>query len=61
MLQKKRSRMLPKKIELAECRSKLEELEIRFNEILLQLPNLPHPTVPKGKLADDNETVKESG
>lgn len=59
--EKKKQDVAQKKIELAECRSKLEELEIRFNEILLQLPNLPHPTVPKGKLVDDNETVKEAG
>lgn len=39
---------------LGECVSQL-------NERLVQLPNLPHPSVPAGKTAADNEIVYTSG
>ena len=32
-----------------------------LNDLLVQLPNLPHSSVPAGKSVDDNELVKESG
>lgn len=35
--------------------------ETRLNELLVQLPNLPHASVPKGKMAEDNEEVKRHG
>ncbi len=41
-----------KTTELAETKSKLEEL-------LLQLPNVPHPSVPKGNTDEDNEIYKD--
>ncbi|MBS1742586.1 MAG: serine--tRNA ligase [Bacteroidetes bacterium] len=39
----------------------LQALEKKFNDQLLQLPNLPHISVPKGKSAEDNEVVREGG
>nr|NQU94262.1 serine--tRNA ligase [Bacteroidota bacterium] len=47
-------------------RSKLlgEELETctrQMNELLVQLPNLPHPSVPVGRTANDNEIVYSEG
>jgi len=36
-------------------------IEGKVNELLVQLPNLPHDTVPFGKGADDNEVVKKAG
>lgn len=31
------------------------------NALLLQLPNMPHPSVPRGKSAEDNEIVHSEG
>ena len=36
---------------------KQAELEERVQEILLRMPNLPSPSVPPGKTAEDNEVV----
>ena len=49
------------KIELSKNAGKLEELEASFQKNILQLPNLPHTTVPKGKSAEDNEIIREGG
>lgn len=39
----------------------LEEIEVKLNAKLVQLPNLPHASVPKGKTPEENETVLEHG
>jgi seryl-tRNA synthetase len=39
----------------------LDEIIMRMNELLVQLPNLPHSSVPPGHSAADNETVYEWG
>lgn len=36
---------------------KLSEYENELKKILLQMPNLPHSTVPEGRSAEDNEIV----
>ena len=36
-------------------------IEEKVNKLLVQLPNLPHDSVPVGKGAADNEIVKQSG
>ena len=41
--------------------SQYEEAEKKVNELLVQIPNLPHDTVPLGKTADDNEIVRSGG
>ena len=41
--------------------SRLDELKARMEELLLQLPNLPHPSVPPGRSAEDNELVSQEG
>jgi seryl-tRNA synthetase len=41
-----------------------EQLELKGNEmnsLLVQVPNLPHPSVPAGKSAEDNEIVHSEG
>ena len=41
-----------------------EQLELKGNEmnaLLVQVPNLPHPSVPRGKSADENEIVHTEG
>ncbi len=49
------------KTQLSEQSAKLAELEESFNKMILQLPNLPHTSVTKGKSAEDNEVVREGG
>ncbi len=40
---------------------KLAEVESKLQTQLLQLPNLPHTSVPKGKTPEENVTVLENG
>ena len=40
---------------------KQAELEKDIQNILVQIPNIPHSSVPKGKSDTDNITIKESG
>lgn len=56
------------KEETAILKTQSKALETTFNEILeqlnrlhVQLPNLPHASVPKGKSAEDNEVVYSEG
>lgn len=39
----------------------LSELEARLEELLVQIPNLPHTSVPEGKTPEDNEVVRTGG
>jgi seryl-tRNA synthetase len=57
-----------KKTEVAELKGGIEENEARLKvveeevqKLLQRIPNLPHPTVPIGKAADDNEVVRQGG
>lgn len=49
------------KIQSKELGEKLSETEQRLNDLLVQLPNLPHPSVPKGFSAEHNENVYQEG
>lgn len=40
---------------------KQAELENEIQNILVQIPNIPHSSVPRGKSDTDNITIKESG
>ncbi|WP_456411972.1 serine--tRNA ligase [Oceanithermus sp.] len=59
------SDLLVKSAELAEYLKKLEaeekELSARIQELLPQIPNLPHSSVPVGESEADNVVVKEWG
>jgi seryl-tRNA synthetase len=52
-------------VELKEQSSELQDVmqatEAALLDKLYQLPNTPHSSVPKGKTAEDNETVSEHG
>lgn len=37
------------------------DVEAKLQELLVQIPNLPHESVPEGKHAEDNLTEKEGG
>jgi seryl-tRNA synthetase len=47
--------------EIAGLDSQLEELEFNQRRALLQMPNLPHESVPMGGSAADNEEVRDWG
>ena len=38
-----------------------DNIEKKLNDLLVQLPNLPHESVPKGMSAEDNEQVRTGG
>lgn len=40
---------------------KLKEVELALEKLLVQVPNVPHITVPEGKSADDNQVVRSGG
>jgi len=46
---------------IRKAEAPLPEIEARFDEFMLTLPNLPHETVPQGKGAEDNPVVREWG
>ncbi len=39
----------------------LSEIEARLNDILIRIPNIPHPSVPPGKDEKDNQLVRTVG
>lgn len=49
------------KIQSAELEVQVSELEKEVFEKLVQLPNLPHESVPAGRTAEDNVIVREGG
>ncbi len=49
------------KQQIKELGDRQIEIEQQLHEKLVQLPNLPHHSVPKGTGADDNEVVLEYG
>jgi len=46
---------------IAKQEDKLRALESNLNKLLLNLPNIPHNSVPVGKDASDNKVVKDWG
>ncbi|ELZ56653.1 MULTISPECIES: serine--tRNA ligase [unclassified Haloferax] len=49
------------KEELQELEARADELEAELDEALMELPNLPHESVPVGADEDDNEEVRRVG
>ncbi|MBW6497626.1 MAG: serine--tRNA ligase [Bacteroidales bacterium] len=56
---KERSSLL--KQEVKSLQEQLETLTAEQDELLVQLPNMPHASVPKGKMPEDNEIVNAEG
>ena len=44
-----------------ELSQRLSDLEYELNDMLVQLPNLPHSSVPEGKTPEENEVVRGGG
>lgn len=49
------------KEKIKELSTSHDELVAELNSLLVTIPNLPHISVPKGKVAEDNVTVKTGG
>ncbi len=49
------------KDEVKALEQKLAPIDASLNALLLDVPNLPDPSVPEGKGADDNPTIREWG
>ncbi|RYF84507.1 MAG: serine--tRNA ligase, partial [Chitinophagaceae bacterium] len=49
------------KDEMVIAKNELDKLEASFSEKIVQLPNLPHESVPVGKTPEENEVVNEGG
>lgn len=49
------------KVLAKELQEKFDGLLEEQNNLLVQLPNAPHPSVPRGKSAEDNEIVHSEG
>jgi seryl-tRNA synthetase len=49
------------KLALEPLKIEMAEVELALQNLVVQLPNLPHTLVPKGKTPEENEVVKEAG
>ena len=49
------------KLALEPFKIEMAEVELALQNLVVQLPNLPHALVPKGKTPEENEVVKEAG
>ena len=49
------------KLALEPLKIEMAEVELALQNLVVQLPNLPHALVPKGKTPEENEVVKDAG
>lgn len=56
-----RQKTLLLKEEIKQLNQQLNETQERLNNLLVQVPNLPHTSVPEGKNAVDNKEVRKGG
>ncbi|SCX82436.1 serine--tRNA ligase [Alkaliphilus peptidifermentans] len=47
--------------EIKELDNKVKEVEEKLLDVMLRIPNVPHPDVPQGETDDDNEEVRKWG
>lgn len=57
----KKQEVAQHKIALQNLAQQLADAERSLYDEIIQLPNLPHSSVPKGKTPEENEVVKEAG
>ncbi len=58
---KEKERTLSLKEQIKEWEEKHDNIQQQINELLVQIPNIPHPSVPPGKEAQDNKEVESGG
>ena len=44
---------------LDNAKVQLQEIQSKISDITLSMPNIPHPSVPKGNSEDENEEVSK--
>lgn len=49
------------KVDIKKLEDELRTIEQNIYDIHIQIPNIPHPTVPEGDTEDDNEVIKVVG
>lgn len=49
------------KVELDQSAAELDDVQVKLNEVLSGIPNVPHESVPHGKTEDDNEEIRKWG
>lgn len=49
------------KSEVKEIHDQLDQANRKFQDLIIRIPNLPHPTVRAGKSEADNEVIHEDG
>lgn len=59
--EQKKQEVAKSKDDMAAAKAALDILERTFHDKLVQLPNLPHETVPTGKTPEENQVVNEGG
>lgn len=57
----KKERAATLKAEIKTDQEALEKVDNELTDLLLLIPNRPHPSVPPGKSDEDNEVIKEVG
>jgi seryl-tRNA synthetase len=56
-----RSKTTELKQQVKELQDELNNLEAEQDNLLVQLPNLPHESVPAGKTSEDNQIISQEG
>lgn len=59
--EQKKAEVAALKDEMAASKATLDKLETAFHDKIIQLPNLPHDSVPVGKTPEDNVVASEGG
>jgi len=59
--EKVKARMISLKEEIRSLQQRHSEIVANLNDLLIQIPNLPHETVPSGKGEKDNLLVRSGG
>lgn len=59
--EQKKQEVAQQKEQAKELSAKLAEAEQQLHDLIISLPNLPHPSVPAGKTPEENEIVREGG
>ena len=59
--QRVKEEVVAKNEKIVELEKELKEVEVRFNKLLLSIPNIPHESVPVGKDETENVEIRRWG